>query len=94
VSAVDPSVEVSAGASSETRSPGPPDVEITASASAREIKALDRVETRLEVTGGDVEREDTSRRENLPPSLEPGTAYRDVRVHRRVGGRLITREEF
>jgi hypothetical protein len=42
---------------------------------------------------GDVREDESSRRENLPRRLEPGAAYRNVRVHRRLAGRLVTAEE-
>jgi hypothetical protein len=78
------------------KSPGEslPDVEIEASASAEEVRALERPRTELSVKGGnDVRKDESSRREGLPRRLEPGATYRDVRVHRRLAGRLVTSEE-
>ena len=86
-------VEVFTGAGSDTRSRQPADVEVMASASARELCASKRPRTSLEVDG-DLEREDASRRANLPPRLEPGTVYREVAVHRRLDGRLQTPREL
>jgi hypothetical protein len=84
-----------AGAASETSTAeSRPDVEIEASASAEELRALARPRTQLSVKGGgDVRQDDSSRRENLPRRLEPGTTYRDVRVYRRLAGRLVISEE-
>jgi hypothetical protein len=93
VSAVDPPVEVFAGASTERRTPGPPDVEVAASVLARELRVIDEPRTSLDVIGDHVEREDSSRRENLPPNLEAGSVYREARVDRRFGARLRTGEE-
>lgn len=90
-----PQAEVIAGTASETR-PGEsrPDVEIEASASAEELRALERPRTELSVKGaGDVREDDSSRRENLPRRLEPGATYRNIRVHRRLAGRLVTTEQ-
>ena len=91
----DPQGEVIAVAASETiTGESPPDVEIEASASAEELRALERPRTELSVKGGnDVRKDESSRRENLPRRLEPGATYRDVRVHRRLAGRLVTSEE-
>jgi hypothetical protein len=64
-----------AGAASET-SPDEsrPDVEIEASATVEKLRALERPRTKLSVKGGgDVRQDDSSRRENLPRRLEPGT---------------------
>jgi len=71
-----------------------PDVEIEALASARELRALEPPRIKLGVKGGaDVRQDDAGQRENLPRRLEPGRTYRDVRVHRRLGGRLLTSEQ-
>jgi hypothetical protein len=46
------------------------------------------------VQGGDgVREDDSSRRENLTRRLEPGATYRNIRVHRRLAGRLVTNEQ-
>jgi hypothetical protein len=90
-----PQADVIAGTASETR-PGEsrPDVEIEASASAEELRALERPRTELSVKGaGDVREDDSSRRDNLPCQLEHGVKYREVRVHRRLAGRLVTSEQ-
>ena len=90
-----PQAEEIAGAASETSAgESRPDVEIEASASAEELRALERPRTELNVKGaGDVREDDCSRRENLPLRLEPGATYRDVRMHRRLAGRLVTSEQ-
>jgi hypothetical protein len=90
-----PQVDVTAGAANETSTgESPADVEIEASASAKELRALERPRTELTVKGGsDVCKEESSRRENLPRRLQPGATYRDVRVHRWLAGRLVTSEE-
>jgi hypothetical protein len=91
----EPQAEI-AGAASETipSESRPPDVEIEASASAEELRALERPRVQLSVKGGaDVREDDSSRRENLPHRLEPGAAYRDVRVYRLLSGRLVTSEQ-
>jgi hypothetical protein len=83
-----------AEAASETSPGEPPDVEIEASASAKELRALEPPRIELSVLGGaDVREENSSERENLPRRLEPGATYRDVRIYRRVAGRLVTSEE-
>lgn len=91
----EPQAEVIAGRASETSAgESRPDVEIEASASAEELRALERPRTELSVKGaGDVREDESSRRENLPRRLEPGAAYRDVRVRRRLAGRLVTSEQ-
>jgi hypothetical protein len=91
----EPQAEVIGGAASETSiGESGPDVEIEASASADELRALERPRVELSVKGGDdVREEDSTRRENLPRRLEPGATYRDVRVYRRLAGRLVTSEE-
>lgn len=62
--------------------------------SGRSRGALERPRTELSVKGaGGVREDESSRRENLPRRLEPGAAYRNVRVHRRLAGRLVTAEE-
>lgn len=90
----EPQSEVIAGRASETSAgESRPDVEIEASASAEELRALERPRTELSVKGaGDVCEDESSRRENLPRRLEVA-AYRDVRVRRRLAGRLVTSEE-
>jgi hypothetical protein len=43
------------------------------------------------VTGdSDLRKEDFGRRENMPPRLEPGVVYKEIRIHRRIAGRLET----
>ena len=64
------------------------DVQVVASVEAEELQAKERPRTRLSVIGKAVHRHDEPRRENLPPRIEPGTVYRDVRVYRRVEARL------
>lgn len=82
--------EVFAGAAAETDETEPAaDVEIDASASAAELRPLERPRSASHVTGGDdVRAEDETRRRNLPDRLEPGAVYRDVLVRRRIAGRL------
>ena len=90
----EPQAEIAAAASETGTGESRPDVEIEASASADELRALDRPRTELSVRGGaDVREDGSSRRENLPERLEPGETYRDVRVYRRLAGRLMTSEE-
>ena len=64
------------------------DVEVVASVTADEVQAKERPRTSLGITGDGAHRSDVSHRENLPQRLEPETVYRDVRLHRRVAGRL------
>jgi hypothetical protein len=85
-----PPAELSAGALSGTRSEDEqPDVEIQASVTADELRALETPRTSLRLVGAaSAGREDFSMRQNLPGQLEPGVEYREVRVHRRVAGRV------
>jgi hypothetical protein len=65
------------------------DVEVEARATAEEISFLESPRTRIRVTGAPEARGyEFTKRENLPDTVEPGETYRDVRVRRRVGGRL------
>lgn len=65
------------------------DVAVTAHAAADEIRHLEEPRTRVRVTGTPGARAyDFAKRENLPEPVEPGETYRDVRIERRVGGRL------
>ena len=79
------------GAGDRRPSDGFADVQVVGSVEAEELQATERPRTQLSVIGAAVERRDEPRRENLPPRIEPRTVYRDVRVYRRVQGRL--REE-
>jgi hypothetical protein len=84
-----PHVELFPEAAGDTRpSDGLADVEVVASVEADELQAKERPQTRLSVIGEGARRSDESRRENLPVRVEPGMVYRDVRVYRRVDGRL------
>jgi hypothetical protein len=66
------------------------DVEVKAHATAEEISFLESPRTRIRVTGTPEARGyEFTKRENLPDTAEPGDTYRDVRVRRRVGGRLV-----
>jgi hypothetical protein len=66
------------------------DVEVNAHATAEEVTFLERPRTRTRVTGTPEARAyEFTKRENLPDPVEPGETYRDVRVRRRVGGRLV-----
>jgi len=85
------SPEVFAGAATETSRPADPprDVEVTASFSAKRLRHVERPRAQALLSGSDdLEQLDYATRENLPGRLEPGQTYTDVRVHRRVGGRL------
>jgi hypothetical protein len=65
------------------------DVEVDAHAKAEEIRYLERPRTRIRVTGTPEARAyEFAKKENLPDPVDPGQTYRDVRVRRRVGGRL------
>jgi len=65
------------------------DVEVDAHAKAEEIRYLERPRTRIRVTGTPEARAyGFAKKENLPDPVDPGQTYRDVRVRRRVGGRL------
>jgi hypothetical protein len=66
-----------------------PDVEIRAEVGADEVRPLERPRTRMDVTGEEIRKDDFTRRKNLPRELEPGRTYRDVRIHRRIAGRLL-----
>jgi|tagenome__1003787_1003787.scaffolds.fasta_scaffold18727862_2 hypothetical protein len=84
--------EVFAGAAAESAKDtrAVRDVEIAASFSADEIRHLQRprVRSRIEVDGK-VERLDETARENLPEKVEPGRVYKDVRLRRNFGARLM-----
>lgn len=69
----------------------PADVEIEASASARELRVLERPRIELSVNGG--RQDDYAEREGLPRRLEPGRTYRDIRVTRRLAGRCEDSEQ-
>jgi hypothetical protein len=87
--AADRLVEVFANAGADFGSPeAAADVEIDASVSADELRPLERPRTTSRVYG-DVRREDMVQRSNVPGRLEPGSVYRNVRVRRRIAGRLI-----
>jgi hypothetical protein len=66
-----------------------PDVEISASVRAKELRFERKPEVEIEifgepaVSGGSV-----SERENLPEELEPGKTYRDFAVHWRLAALL------
>ena len=82
--------ELEAGASADL---GPPadeqaDVSIEARVTAKEVRHLKRPRTRSRIVG-DADEESRSERENLPRQVEPGVAYRDVKVAWRLGGRLF-----
>jgi hypothetical protein len=90
----EPQAELAGAAGEKRTDESRPDVEIEASASAEALRALERPRTELSVKGGgDVREDDSSRRENLPRRLEPGATYRNIRVHRRLAGRLVTTEQ-
>jgi hypothetical protein len=79
---------VSAGVATETSTGELPEVEIEASATANEVRALEDARTESSVSGkGEVRKEDFTRRKGLPHRLEPGAVYRDVRIHWRLAGR-------
>ena len=83
---------LSADAATDTSVGDAPDVEIQASACAEELRALEPGRTESEVTGdSDLRKEDFGRRENMPPRLEPGVVYKEIRIHRRIAGRLEPR---
>jgi hypothetical protein len=85
-----PPAELSAGALSGPGSEDEqPDVEIQASVAADEVRALETPRTSVRLVGAaEAGREDFTRRQNLPGQLEPGVEYREVRMHRRVAGRV------
>jgi hypothetical protein len=93
VSAPDRSpVELFAGANSESHTFGElPAIEVATSVTAEEIQVKERPRTHIAVFGNGAQRSDVSRRRNLPPKVEPGATYRDIRVDRRVTGRLPNR---
>jgi hypothetical protein len=65
------------------------DVEVDARVAADEVRYLEEPRTRIRVTGTpEPRRHEFTKRENLPAPVEPGQTYRNVRVRRRVGGRL------
>lgn len=73
-----------------------PDVEIGASVKAKRLRFRRKPETEVDFHGevrepegqGDLQTTSGSERENLPEEVEPGTAYRDVRVRWRAAARL------
>jgi hypothetical protein len=90
----EPQAESARAASATSPSEPRPDVEIEASASAGEVRAFERPRIELSVKGGaDARQDDSGQRENLPRRLEPGRMYRDVRVYRRLAGRLLISEQ-
>jgi hypothetical protein len=90
----DPRAAVFAGAGTETAPDRlAPEVEVGAQVWADEVRALERPRTRMYVTGKRVRKDDFARRDNLPRRLEPGRAYRDAYVHRRMAGRLANSAE-
>jgi len=78
--------EVFAGAAAESAKHGSPDIEIAASFSAESVRHTDRPRVHTSVDG---ERHDEMMRENLPDRVEPGRVYKDVRLRRSVGARLV-----
>ncbi len=65
-----------------------PDVEVGGSFTATELIYREPSGARALVEPEYVERVDTHVREGLPAHPESGQAYRDVRVHWRLGGQL------
>jgi hypothetical protein len=84
-------VDLTAGAGAERLAGEPPaDVEIDVSASAAEVRALERSRTGTTVTGSEgARRSDVAWRRNLPSRLEPGAVYKDTKIRRRVMGYLV-----
>lgn len=72
------------------------DVEIGASVKAKRLRFREKPETQVELHGelrepegdGELETASGSERQNLPDEVEPGVAYRDVRVRWRAAARL------
>ena len=72
------------------------DVEIGASVEAKQLRFREKPKTHVELHGemhepegqGELETASGSERQNLPDEVEPGVAYRDVRVHWRAAARL------
>jgi hypothetical protein len=87
--------EVFAGAAAESAkdTTAERDVEISARFSADSVRHLERprVRSRIEADG-EVERLDETVRENLPNGVKPGRTYRDVRLRRNFGARLVEGE--
>ena len=67
-----------------------PDLEIAATASARELRVRHRSDTRVTSIGSAKLRSESERR-NLPPDAETDRLYRDVTVESRRTGRLESR---
>lgn len=66
-----------------------PDVEISASVRAKELRFECKPEVKVGIFGEPaVSGGSTSERENLPDELEPGRTYRDVAVRWRLAARL------
>lgn len=62
---------------------------VDASASAHELRVLDRPRARMRLSGGDGVSEDHVRwRRNLPKQLTPGDVHRHIAVRRRAAARL------
>jgi hypothetical protein len=67
-----------------------PDVEISASVRARELRFVTVPETKVSFDGEPGVRSSArSERENLPDEVEPGVTYRDVRVRWRAAARIV-----
>jgi hypothetical protein len=66
-----------------------PDVEITASVRADELRFECKPQVRVRAyANAPAEAESISERENLPDELEPGTTYRNFAVRWRLAARL------
>lgn len=67
-----------------------PDVEVSASARARELRFGTVPETKVWFEGEpDVRSSSRTERENLPDEVEPGVTYRDVEVRWRARAKIV-----
>lgn len=72
------------------------DVEVGASVKAKRLRFREKPKTQVELHGdlhepegdGELETASGGERQNLPEEVEPGVAYRDVRVSWRAAARL------
>jgi len=66
------------------------DVDVSTSVRARELRFGTVPETKLSFDGEPAQRHSSeTERENLPEEVEPGEAYRDVRVSWRARARIV-----
>ena len=73
------------------RRPRSPDIELTATVEADELRFKEAPETDVSFFGEpDHESGSGSDRQNLPDEVEPNVTYRDVRVDYRLASRVVS----